>query len=148
MAFKECHVSIFFFFLRTATLVFIILFLGTATLIGIGLIKWCGSLQRMDLSKLKSYYWALMTRGSHAFPWKSIWKVKVPSGVAYFTWTGYLTLDNLRRNIYIVNRCFMCKNNWESVGHLLLRCSYAYNLWMFVFSLFRVSWVMPTSLLE
>ena len=54
-----------------------------------------------------------------------------------------LTLDNLRRNIYIVNRCLMCKNSWELVGHLLLHCSYAYNLWMFVFSLFGVSWVMP-----
>ena len=53
-----------------------------------------------------------------------------------------LTLDNLRRNIYIVNRCCMCKNSWESVGHLLLHCSYAYNLWTFVFSLFGVSWVM------
>ena len=37
-------------------------------LIGMGLIKWCGSLQRMDLSKLKSYYGALTTGGSHAFP--------------------------------------------------------------------------------
>ena len=53
-----------------------------------------------------------------------------------------LTLDNLRRNIYIVNRCCMYKNSWESVGHLLLLCSYAYNLWTFVFSLFGVSWVM------
>ena len=53
-----------------------------------GLIKWCRSLQIMDLWKLKSYYRALMTRGSHAFPWKSIWRVKVPSEVAFFTWTG------------------------------------------------------------
>ena len=37
-------------------------------LIGMGLIKWRGSLQRMDLSKLKSYYRALTTGGSHAFP--------------------------------------------------------------------------------
>ena len=57
-------------------------------LIGMGLIKWCGSLQRMNHSKLKSYYRALMTGGSYAFPWKSIWRVKVPSGLAYFTWTN------------------------------------------------------------
>ena len=57
-------------------------------LIGMGLIKWCGSMQRMELSKLKSYYRALTTRGSHAFPWKSIWRVKVPFEVAFFTWTG------------------------------------------------------------
>ena len=57
-------------------------------LIEMGLIKLCRSLQRMDLWKLKSYYRALMTRGSHAFPSKSIWRVKVPSEVAFFTWTG------------------------------------------------------------
>ena len=112
-------------------------------LIGMGLIKWCGSMQRMDLSELKSCYRALTTRGSHAFPWKSIWRVKVPSEVAFFLLGQVrgkiLTLDNLRRNIYIVNRCCMCKNSWESVGHLLLCCSYAYNLWTFVFGLFGVS---------
>ena len=43
-------------------------------LIGMGLIKWCGSLERMDLSKLKFYYRALAAGGSHAFPWKSIWR--------------------------------------------------------------------------
>ena len=59
-----------------------------------------------------------------------------------------LTLDNLRRNIYIVNICFMCKNSWALEGHLLLRYSYAYNLWMFVFSLFGVSWVMPKQLVD
>ena len=57
-------------------------------LIRMGLIKSSGSLQRMDLSKLKSYYRALTTKGSHAFPWKSIWRVKVPFEVAFFTWTG------------------------------------------------------------
>ena len=57
-------------------------------LIRMGLIKWCGSLQRMDLSKLKSYYRSPTTGGSHAFPCKSIWMVKIPSEVAFFTWTG------------------------------------------------------------
>ena len=59
-------------------------------LIRMGLIKWCGSLQRMDLSKLKSYYRALTTSGSHAFPWKIIWRVKIPSEVDFFffTWIG------------------------------------------------------------
>ena len=63
-----------------------------------------------------------MTR-SHAFTWKSIWRVKVPSRVAFFTWRAargkILTMDNFRR---------MCKNSWELADHLLLHCSYAYNL--------------------
>ena len=30
----------------------------------------------------------------------------------------------------------MCKSDGELVDHLLLHCSYAYNLWSFVLSLF------------
>lgn len=41
-----------------------------------------------------------------------------------------------------------CKNGWESVDHLLIRCSYAYDLWTFVFSLFNISWVMPKQVVE
>ena len=66
-------------------------------------------------------------RDSHSFPWKSIWKVKATSKVAFFTWTAVkgkiLTLDNLgKRNICVVNRCCMCRNDWVSVDHLLLHC--------------------------
>ena len=38
--------------------------------------------------EVKSYYTVLLCRNSHSFPWKSIWKVKVPSKVAFFTWTA------------------------------------------------------------
>ena len=80
---------------------------------------------------------------------------KVFGGESSF-WSGLFYLDRLgerfslwiMRNIYIVNRCCMCKNIWESVGHLLLFCSYAYNLWTFVFSLFGVSWVMPKQVVD
>ena len=85
--------------------------------------------------EVKLYYTVLSGRNSHSFPWKSIWKVKIPSKVVFFTWTAVkgniLTLDNLRkRNIYVVNRCCMCRNDWESVDHLLLHCPYSFNLWI------------------
>ena len=85
--------------------------------------------------EVKSYYTVLLCRNSHSFPWKSIWKVKVPSKVTFFTWTTakgkILTLDNLRKqNIYDVNRCSMCRNDWESVDDLPLHCPYAFNLWI------------------
>ena len=91
--------------------------------------------------EVNSYYRALTTGGSHVFPWKSNLRVKVPSRVAflYLARGKILTLDNLRRNIYIFNKCCMCKSSWELVAHLLLHCSYAHNWRMFVFSLFGVS---------
>ena len=59
---------------------------------------------------VKLFYSILSDTGIHPFPWKSIWKVKAPTKVAFFNWTmvrgRILTLDNLtKRNICIVNRC-------------------------------------------
>ena len=41
----------------------------------------------------------------------------------------------------------MCKCDGESVDHLLLHCSVAYELWSMIFGLFGISWVMPRSVL-
>ena len=78
--------------------------------------------------------------------------VKAPK-LAFFTWTvakgRILTLDNLRRrNICVVNRCCMCKNDWESADHLLIHCPFASDLWSFVFSLFGISWSMLNQVVE
>ena len=91
---------------------------------------------------------SLSDRGIHPFPWKSIWKVKCPTKVAFFTWTmvrgRILTLDNLRkRNICIFNRCWMRKNDWKPVDYLLIHCPSAFDLWCFILSLFGTSKVMP-----
>jgi hypothetical protein len=50
------------------------------------------------------------------FPWKSVWRTKVPLRVAFFAWSAaprkILTMDNLRkRRIIVVDRCCMCKRN-------------------------------------
>ena len=103
--------------------------------------------------EVKSFYSILSNRGHHPFPWKSIWKVKAPTKVAFFTWTAakgrILTLDSLRkRDICVVNRFCMCKNDWESMDHLLIHCPFAFGLRSFVFSLFGISWVMPKQVVE
>ena len=87
------------------------------------------------------------------FPWKAIWKPKAPSRVAFFLWTAtlgkILTADTLRkRNIILVSWCCMCKVDGETIDHLFLHCSLAYDLWSFVFSLFGVHWVMPRKVLD
>ncbi len=65
---------------------------------------------------VKSYYYCLGSSRNRSFPWKSIWKVKVPPRVAFFSWTAVLgkilTIDALRkRGLIIVDWCCMCKHN-------------------------------------
>lgn len=93
---------------------------------------------------VKSLYLALAGSRRNSFPWKVVWKSKAPSRVAFFAWEAsqeaILTGDKLRarKRIY-VNRCFMCKEDEESVNHLLLHCSIARELWNSLFLLANIS---------
>uniref|UniRef100_A0A7N2KQL6 Reverse transcriptase zinc-binding domain-containing protein n=1 Tax=Quercus lobata TaxID=97700 RepID=A0A7N2KQL6_QUELO len=94
---------------------------------------------------VKDYYRILAGSTIFGFPWRSIWKQKIPSRVAFFVWTAalgkYLTIDNLRkRKVWILDWCYMCKSNGESVDHLFLHCPVAMDLWSMVLGLFGVSW--------
>ena len=73
--------------------------------------------------EVKSFYRLLSNGGSKSFTWKFIWKVR------------------------ILDWCFMCKRNGESVDHLFLHCPFAMDLWTMVLGLFGVSWVMPRTVL-
>lgn len=61
------------------------------------------------------------------FLWKSIWKVSLPLKVSFFSWEApwvhTLTYNNLQKT-ELVSRCFLCKNEEESMTHLLLHCSW------------------------
>ena len=50
---------------------------------------------------VNAYYHLLVGHSEQFFPWKSIWKQKIPSRVAFFVWTAVLgkclTIDNLRK---------------------------------------------------
>ena len=102
---------------------------------------------------VKRYYRSLSPPSSISFPWKPIWKVKVPPRVAFFSWTAtlgkVLTIDNLRkRGLIIQEWCCMYKRSGESVDHLFLHCSVALELWYLVFGLFGVHWVMPQTVMD
>uniref|UniRef100_A0A2N9FE24 Reverse transcriptase domain-containing protein n=1 Tax=Fagus sylvatica TaxID=28930 RepID=A0A2N9FE24_FAGSY len=106
-----------------------------------------------SLFAVKRYYQSLTPRPSIPFPWKSIWKAKVPPLVAFFSWIATLgktlTIDNLRKRDFILqNWCCMCKRNEESVDHLFLHCSVARDMWSMVLGMFGVHWVMPRSVLD
>jgi hypothetical protein len=77
--------------------------------------------------EVKSFYRALSAHELISFSWKSIWRSKAHPRVTFFAWTAtrskILTLDNLRRRgIVVVNRCWLCESDGESVDHLLLHC--------------------------
>jgi hypothetical protein len=68
--------------------------------------------------------------------------------VAFFSWMAVRsktpTIDNLRRRgMIVVNRCWLCELDGESVDHLLLHCGAANALWNAIFSWFGLCWVMP-----
>ena len=100
------------------------------------------------------FYYSLLSQPSRSFfPWKSIWKAKVPNRVAFFTWTTalerILTVDNLRkRRVIIIDWCCMCKVQGETVNHLLLHCTVAQELWSLIFVLFGITWVMPRGVVD
>jgi hypothetical protein len=43
----------------------------------------------------------------------------------------------------VINRCWLCESDGESVDHLLLHCRVANALWGAFFSRFGLCWVMP-----
>jgi hypothetical protein len=103
--------------------------------------------------EVSSFYEVLIRRNGPYFPWKSIWRVKAPTRVAFFVWSAALgksfTHDNLRkRNVIIIEWCCMCKKNGESIDHLLLHCKVAHDLWSYILILFGVEWVMQRTVLE
>jgi hypothetical protein len=94
---------------------------------------------KRNIFEVKSFFHMLSFSGTEtsSFPWKSVWKVKVPLRVNFFVWTAalvkILTLDNLcKRDIIVVGWCCMCKQSGESINHILLHCEVARALWSVV----------------
>jgi mannosylglycoprotein endo-beta-mannosidase len=100
---------------------------------------------------VKSFYNTLSGDSFSLLPWREVWRSKVPMRVAFFVWEvlhgKILTIDNLRRRgLCVIDWCYLCKADAESVDHLLLHCSVASDLWNFVFRMVQLSWVMPATI--
>jgi hypothetical protein len=127
--------------------------LYSCNLEGTGVDRLCWKGRETKRFTVKDFYSHICPSIYVFFPWKIIWKAKVPPRIAFFSWTAalgkLLTIDNLRkRHLIIVDWCCLCKSSGESVDHLLLHCSLAWELWSMVFGLFGVCWVMPGQVLQ
>ena len=90
---------------------------------------------------------------AECFPNKCGLEIVGLSRVVFFiweaTWRKVLTLDHIqRRGWSLVNRCFLCLNEEESVDHILLHCDRTRLLWHLLFSLFGESWVLSSLVRE
>lgn len=87
------------------------------------------------------------------WPWKIIWKVKVPLEVACFTWLpakkAALTQDNLcKRGYQLCSRCFLWGGEAETINHLFLHCKWTSQLWRIFTGVRGIQWVMPRGVLK
>ncbi|WMV23130.1 hypothetical protein MTR67_016515, partial [Solanum verrucosum] len=69
------------------------------------------------------------TPQTHSWPWKQIWRSKIPHIISCFIWLFAkevaLTQDNLKkRGITLCSSCFLCEEALEKVSHLFLHCKY------------------------
>uniref|UniRef100_A0A2N9EX59 Reverse transcriptase domain-containing protein n=1 Tax=Fagus sylvatica TaxID=28930 RepID=A0A2N9EX59_FAGSY len=106
-----------------------------------------------DGFQVKAYYRDILPPSGLTLPWKSIWRAKAPPRMAFFVWTAalgrILTTNNLRRRrVIVLDYCWLCKSNGESISHLLLHCSYATEIWNFFVNIFGISWVMPFGIVD
>jgi len=57
-------------------------------------------------------------------------------------------MDILKKwHVIVVDKCYMCKRNVESVA-LLVHCDVAYVIWIAFFSRFELSWIMPRRVVD
>ncbi|WMV22465.1 hypothetical protein MTR67_015850 [Solanum verrucosum] len=86
-----------------------------------------------------------------AWPWKSIWKPKVPYKVNCFMWfltkEAVLTHENLKKRGYqLASRCTLCEEHAETINHLFLHCTWTEQLWRMFICLKGIRWVKPGSI--
>ncbi|KAF3625895.1 putative mannosyl-oligosaccharide 1,2-alpha-mannosidase MNS3-like [Capsicum annuum] len=83
------------------------------------------------------------------WPWKPIWKSRIPHKVSCFVWLlakeAVLTQDNvMKRGITLCSRCFLCEETLETVNNLFLHCKYTQQLWRIFFSLKGIYWALKS----
>ncbi|XP_059295547.1 uncharacterized protein LOC132048880 [Lycium ferocissimum] len=87
------------------------------------------------------------------WPWKLIWKTKMPTKIICFCWIAAheacLTIDNLnKKGLELEDKCCMCQNSPETINHPLLHCAVAKDLRNMFCCIFGLEWIMPQNVKE
>ena len=82
-----------------------------------------------------------------------IWRGLVPPRIEIFTWLACQGKLNTREKLARINIiplsqdcCPLCEAASESVDHLLLHCTYSWQVWCWWMNLWGLSWIPPISL--
>uniref|UniRef100_A0A2N9GXK7 Reverse transcriptase domain-containing protein n=1 Tax=Fagus sylvatica TaxID=28930 RepID=A0A2N9GXK7_FAGSY len=106
--------------------------LYSCNLEGTGVDRLCWKGRETKRFTVKDFYSHICPSIYVFFPWKIIWKAKVPPRIAFFSWTAalgkLLTIDNLRkRHLIIVDWCCLCKSSGAAVVDWLADLCWGYS---------------------
>uniref|UniRef100_M1CC58 Reverse transcriptase zinc-binding domain-containing protein n=1 Tax=Solanum tuberosum TaxID=4113 RepID=M1CC58_SOLTU len=87
------------------------------------------------------------------WPWRMIWRTKIPYKVNFFTWLlakeEVLTHENLnKRKHNLCSRCYLCEEQVETVNHLFLHCKWTDQLWQMFIHKRKIKWTKPGRITE
>ena len=101
---------------------------------------------------IKNFY-RVVCEGYIDFPLDAIWRSKTPTKACFLAWAttkGKVPTEDMvkRRNFNLASRCPICRQEEETVDHLLIHCKCVSGLWHLSFSLLEVNWVQPHTIRE
>ena len=97
---------------------------------------------------VKANYRHLESDASEAISIGLIWNSCIPPKVSVFTWEVWwgkvLTMDQLKkRGFQLTSRCPLCKEDEETIDHLLLHYPSIWGFWAIILSVPGVVWACP-----
>lgn len=117
---------------------------------------WCKGNEKGTYKVSKAYRKMNHKQQPNSWPWKNIWKTKIPYKVSMLCVAlakeALLTQENpMKKGIILSPRCFLCGEQAETINHLFLYCTITRQLWRMFLNLRgigRIARSMPGKITE